>query len=385
MNSFKRHRNILDFTLSSLLRRKGRNIALIIVYTFVVFILASVMFFTHAIKKEAAVVLSGAPEIVVQRVIAGRHDLMPSEYMAKIKDIRGVRSVKGRLWGYYFDPIAGANYTFMVVDPANPFAGIDISKVDEGSIIIGSGISRVRLAYEGDVMPFKAHNGNPVYLNIAGILPSESELIAADIILISEKDFRMLFGIPAGRFTDLTLSVINPREVQTVAKKITEILLDTRPIVRDEILRTYDSVLNWRSGIVMMIFWGAVAAFIIFAWDRATGLSADERKEIGILKAIGWETSDVILMKFWEGAVVSLSSFFAGIITAYIHVFFTSSSLFKPVLMGWSVLYPEFRLMPFIDAYQIATLFFLVVLPYTVATIVPSWRAATVDPDSVMK
>ncbi|WP_333655549.1 FtsX-like permease family protein [Dissulfurispira sp.] len=84
----------------------------------------------------------------------------------------------------------------------------------------------------------------------------------------------------------------------------------------------------------MLIFWGAVAAFIIFAWDRATGLSAKERKEIGILKAIGWETSDVILMKFWEGAVVSLSAFFAGIILSYIHVFFTSSSLFKPVLMG---------------------------------------------------
>ncbi len=221
--------NILDFTLSSLLRRKGRNTALIVVYTFVVFILASVMFFTHAIKKEAAVVLNSAPEIVVQRIIAGRHDLMPSEYMAKTKDIRGVRSVKGRLWGYYFDPIAGANYTLMVADPANPFAGIDLSKVADGNIIIGSGISRVRLAYEGDVMPFRAHNGNPVYLNIAGILPSESELISADIILISEKDFRALFGISQGRFTDLTLNVINPREVQTVARKITEILPDTSP------------------------------------------------------------------------------------------------------------------------------------------------------------
>lgn len=385
MNSFTRHRNIIDFTLSSLLRRKGKNIALIVVYTFVVFILASVMFFTHAIKKEAAIVLNSAPEIVVQKVVAGRHDLMPQGYMEKIQNIRGVRSVKERLWGYYFDPIAGANYTLMAVDPENPFAGIDTSKVAEGSIIIGSGISKVRLAYEGDTMPFRAYNGNPVYLKIADILPSESELIAADTILISEKGFRTLFGIPLNRFTDLIVSVTNPREVLTIAKKITDITPDARPIVRDEILRTYDSVFNWRSGIVMMIFWGAVAAFIIFAWDKATGLSAEERKEIGILKAIGWETSDVILMKFWEGAVISVSSFFTGIILAYVHVFFTSSSLFKPVLMGWSVLYPEFRLTPFIDAYQAATLFFLVVLPYTVATIVPSWRAATVDPDSVMR
>ncbi|HXZ37176.1 MAG TPA: ABC transporter permease, partial [Thermodesulfobacteriota bacterium] len=102
-------------------------------------------------------------------------------------------------------------------------------------------------------------------------------------------------------------------------------------------------------------------------------------------KAIGWETSDVILMKFWEGMAVSLSAFLAGILLAYVHVFFASSSLFEPVLKGWTVLYPQFRLVPFIDIPQVVALFFLTVVPYTVATIIPSWRAATVDPDSVMR
>jgi ABC-type lipoprotein release transport system permease subunit len=66
-------------------------------------------------------------------------------------------------------------------------------------------------------------------------------------------------------------------------------------------------------------------------------------------------------------------------------VFLASSVLFEPVLKGWAVLYPKFKLVPFIDASQVVTLFFLTVVPYTVATIVPSWRAATVDPDSVMR
>jgi ABC-type lipoprotein release transport system permease subunit len=114
-------------------------------------------------------------------------------------------------------------------------------------------------------------------------------------------------------------------------------------------------------------------------------LSAEEKKEIGILKAIGWETSDILLMKFWEGAAVSLSSFLVGVLLAYVHIFFTSAFLFEPVLKGWSVLYPSFRLTPFIDAYQLMTLFFLTVIPYTVATIVPSWRSATIDPDAVMR
>ena len=90
-------------------------------------------------------------------------------------------------------------------------------------------------------------------------------------------------------------------------------------------------------------------------------------------------------MKFWEGTAISLSAFFAGLLLAYVHVFFMSSALFEPVLKGWAMLYPEFRLIPFIDPYQVVTLLFLTVVPYTVATLIPSWRAATVDPDSVMR
>ena len=136
---------------------------------------------------------------------------------------------------------------------------------------------------------------------------------------------------------------------------------------------------------MLVILFGALLAFIIFAWDKASGLSAEEKRETGILKALGWETSDVILHKFWEGMTISLTSFFAGLLLAYVHIFFTSAALFEPVLKGWAVLYPKFRLVPFVNPYQVVTLFFLTVVPYTVATIIPSWRASTIDPDSVMR
>ena len=234
-------------------------------------------------------------------------------------------------------------------------------------------------------MEFRTYEGVLINLEIKKVISSESELVSSDLILISEDDFRRLFGTSRDYATDLTLKVRNPRELTTIASKISEILPDTRQILRDEILRTYDAVFNWRGGMMIVILLGALLAFIIFAWDKASGLSAEERKEIGILKAIGWETSDVILMKFWEGMVISLSSFLTGTLLAYVHVFFTSSALFEPALKGWAVLYPQFKLTPFIDASQLSALFFLTVVPYTVATIIPSWRAATVDPDSVMR
>jgi len=374
--SIERQKNIIDFALSSLLRRKRKNAGLLVVYTLLVFALASVIFFSYAIKKEASIILQGSPEMIVQRTIAGRHDLIPVSYIDRIQKIRGVSSVKRRLWGYYYDPVVGANYTLIV--PENFDAGV-------GNISIGEGVSRTRLAFEGDTMEFRTYDGKIIELTIKNILSSESEIISSDLLMISEADFRRLFGTPEDYAVDLTLSVRNPRELSTIAGKISEMLPDTRPILRDEILRTYDSVFNWRGGILVIILSGALLAFVIFAWDKASGLSLDERREIGILKAIGWETSDIIQMKFWEGIAISLTSFCSGIIFAYIHVFFTDAFLFEPVLKGWSVLYPHFKLVPFIDASQIFTLFFLSVVPYTVATIIPSWRAATVDPDSVMR
>jgi lipoprotein-releasing system permease protein len=372
----ERQKNVIDFTLSCLFRRKGKNAALILVYTLVVFMAASVVFFTHSIKEEASILLKGSPEMVVQRMVAGRHELIPMNYADRIKEIRGVSGVRGRLWGYYYDPVIGANYTLIVPEEGQP---------NRGEIAIGQGISRTRLVFEGDTMEFRTHEGVLINLEIKKVISSASELVSSDLLLVSEDDFRRLFGTSQNYATDLTLKIRNPREMSTIASKISEILPDTRQILKDEILRTYDAVFNWRGGMMIVILLGVLLAFIIFAWDKASGLSAEERKEIGILKAIGWETSDVILMKFWEGMVVSLSSFLTGTLLAYGHVFFTSSALFEPALKGWAILYPQFKLTPFIDASQLSALFFLTVVPYTVATIIPSWQAATVDPDSVMR
>jgi len=376
MNWLDKQRNILDFTLSSLLRRKGRNLALLAAYSFIIFILASVLFFTYALKREAFILLNNSPEIVVQRTVAGRNDLIPLYYENDLKDIRGVLSVIGRLWGYYYEPAVGANYTLIVPEDR---------VLETGTVVIGRGVSRTLDARVGDIIPLRSYDGSYMSMEVKDILSSESELVSSDLILLTERDFRDLFNIPAGYATDLTLHVANPREVITISNKIKRLLPDTRPIVRDEILRTYDAIFDWRGGIIMVIVSGALIAFILFAWDKATGLSSEERREIGILKGIGWETYDIMVMKFWEGFIVSLSSFLLGIILAYFHVFFASAMLFSPVIKGWSVLYPNFRLIPYIDPYQLATLFFLTTVPYAVATLAPSWRAATIDPDTVMR
>jgi len=321
-------------------------------------------------------VLRDVPELLVQRVAAGRHDLLPEAWVQAVAGIRGVAGARGRLWGYYYDPLSRANYTVMV--PEKFWGG-------KGAVVVGQGVARARGAAAGDKLPLRTFDGRYVTPVIREVVPADSELVSADLILVGEEGFRELFGLPPGLYTDLAVGVRNAREVETVAGKVTRLLPDARPITRTEIVRTYDSIFDWRSGLVVVVLTGAVLAFVIVAWDKASGLSAEERREIGILKAIGWETSDVLLLKAWEGAVVSIVAFALGVLLAYAHVFLGKLVLFAPVLRGWSTLYPDFRLVPVVDPYAVATLFFLTVVPYTIATLVPAWHAATVDPDTVMR
>ena len=376
MKWIERQRAFMDFTLSSLWRRKLRNLSLLMVYALVIFLVSSVIFFAHALRKEAQAVLEGSPEMIVQRTVGGRHSLIPLDYVEKIDQIRGTSAVKPRLWGYYYHPASRSNYTLMVPEK--------FTRTDD-TVETGAGVLRTWGDLWEGKMYFKAHDGEALFLKAINTMTEETDLVSADLILMSEATFRKISGVPQGLATDLTVHIRNQRESQTIARKIVLALPDTRPILKEEIIRTYTSLFDWRAGYIIVLLGGAFLAFFIFAWDKATGLSAEEKTEIGILKGIGWDTSDVLMMKFWEGAVISICAFLLGVITAYVHVYFASATLFEHALKGWAILYPEFTLRPAVNAYQLAILFFLTVVPYTLITIVPTWKVAVTDPDAVMR
>jgi ABC-type lipoprotein release transport system permease subunit len=383
----EKHKKILEYTLSSLLRRKYKNLAIIAVFSFVIAVLSSILFLTHSFKVEAVNVLQDAPELIVQKISAGRHDLIPTDHIEKIRNIFGVGRVIPRYWGYYYDRMTDSNYTLMGVDK-----NIQVLKLldgrmpsEKGECAIGKGISDVRYTGIGGKIYLINSKGNVISLKVVGVFNSDSNILTNDLILLSNDYVRTFFGMPSGRATDIVVEVNNEFEVPYVISKIKELLPDTRPIMKNEIIRTYDTVFSWRSGMILTMFLGAFIAFCILAWDKATGLSAEERQEIGILKAVGWETSDILELKFWEGIVISLTSFITGLILAYIHIYFLGASVFAPALKGWSVLFPQFQLIPYINLYQVFTILFLTVIPYVVSTVIPSWKAAITDPDVVMR
>jgi len=380
----QKHKKILEYTVSSLVRRKFKNLALVVVFSFVIAILASILILTYSFKVEAVNVLLDAPELIVQKISGGRHDFIPETYMKTLQKINGVGNITPRYWGYYYDNGTDSTYTLLGVDESVQNLKLLNGRFPEskGECAIGRGAFGRGV---GEHINIADSKGKPYRMRIVGLFGSDSDLLANNLVLLTKESVMDVFGMLPDRATDIVVQVYNESEVPYVARKIRNELPDTRPIMKTEIIRTYDSVFSWRSGMIITMFSGALIAFCILVWDKASGLNSDEKQEIGILKAIGWETSDILEMKFWEGLVLSIMSFIIGILLAYVHIYFFHASFIAPALKGWSTIFPEFRLIPYLNLYHIFTMFFLTVVPYIASTIVPSWKAAITDPDLVMK
>ena len=382
-----RYLKTLEYALASLLRRPGKTGAILVVYTLMIVVLASVLFLTQALKTEATAMLADGPQLVVQKTMAGRHELIAVDEAARLAGIPGVKNVKPRVWGYYYDALIGTNYTLQGIDSS----ATELSLLDgrlpreEGECAIGAGVAESRRVILQDELILIDHENIGRIFTVTGIFVSASDLLTQDLVVMPDGPLRTFFGMPASLATDLAVEVYNPNEINTIAGKIKRVLPDSRPITQSELLRTYHAVFDWRGGMMLALFSSALMAFCILAWDKATGLSAGERREIGILKAVGWDTGDVLLLKLWEGLALSLLAFLAGCLIAFLLVFFWGAPLLGGILRGWSVLFPALRPTPFIDLYQVATLAFLTIVPYVASTVIPAWRAAVTDPDEVMR
>jgi len=377
--AFERRRHLLDFAVRSLARRPTKNLGLVAIYALVVFLVGSVMLHGAAIRREAAMLASG-PELTGQAMVMGRHEMSRTAEVAVLKGLRGVRRVEPRLWGYLWDSAGAANYTLMV-----PPASDTAHTLAKGEVIVGEGVARARKLAPGKMLFLVSPAGKFLKTRVKAILPAESALVSSDLVLVEESDFRAFFGLAADVWTDIAITVANPREVTTVAEKAALKLPGHRFVGRADMNRTAEALFSWREGLTLALIAGALLAFAILAFDKASGLSAEEKREIGILKAIGWESRDVIAVKLAEGGLISGFAFLLGVIGAWTHVFFFSAGLFEPVLKGWATLYPHFPLAPTIDALEMATLALLTVLPYMAAILVPVWRTASADPDAVMR
>lgn len=385
--------SLLAFALSALARRKARSLALGGGLVFGVALVAAVLFLTEALRAEAERAHDANPDIVVQRLVAGRPTTIASASVEKISNIPSVRTVTPRVWGYVFLPSLQGNVTIVGTPRgASPLSTANAT-LSEGrdltpgahEMIAGVELARFLGMRIGDELGLPSADPRAKPMKLVGTFDSRLDLWTADVVLCDEDDARALLGVPDGEAVDVAVDLGNPQEARIVAATIVDVLPGTRVIERDLLARIYHLAYGRRAGLVLGATIPALLALFVLAWDRASGVGPDERREIAILKAIGWSTSDVLWAKLFESLLVGAAATALGLLLAYAWVFWLGAPGLRPALVGWSVLYPKSKLTPAVDVAQLVGITLAVLGPFALLSVVPAWRAASADPVESMR
>jgi ABC-type lipoprotein release transport system permease subunit len=398
-NWFERQKNIIDYSLQNLLRRWTKNSLILSIFILLVFIVSSILFITGSLTREMMMTNRELPDITVQRIKGGRQTNIQASYIPTIEEIPGVEAVETRIWGYFYLKALQANFTIY---------GMDLDLLEEGEykkivnwknlpdhvekntdfrMIVGQGVLKLlRNIHMDDAFLFYQPGWQkPIPFDIIGTFKIETELQSNDMMILQTQGARKVLELPDDEFTDLAVFVPNPEEIDNIALKIQRFFPGLRTITREQIKNSYASVFGWKSAFVLSSMLAAIFAFLILIWDKASGLSLEEKREIGILKAVGWDTTLVLLVKFWEGLILSGISSLTGILFAYTYTYWLRAPGLKQIFIGWSTVYPSFQLIPDVDPKFLVLIITICVVPYLAVTIFPAWKAAITDPDVMIR
>ncbi len=385
---------LIGFAINSLFRRGAKSFFTLFIFTALIFLLSSILFISNSIKTELFITLKSLPQITVQKIQAGRHKNIELKRVDELLKLHGVQSAVPRVWGYYYFEKAGVNFSVVGIDSFDKqykksfervVQNVDFDKL-QNSMVVGVGVNEaLRQNYYKEYFNFIKPDGELKKVKIAGVFKSETSLESNDIILMPKNIAYEIFGMSPDKATDIVLSVANPREIPTISKKIKELYPDTRVITNSDLRVSYQNIFDYKSGLFLALFVVSVFTFFMIVYDKASGLSSEEKREIGILKALGWKIDDVLKAKFYEAFVVSFISFTAGIILALLFVYTLQAPVLKDIFIGYSRLKPVFELPFILDFQTLFLLFFLTIPLYIAAIIIPSWRVASMSADEVMR
>jgi ABC-type lipoprotein release transport system permease subunit len=385
---------LIEYAINALLRSKSKNIFILVVFTLLTFLLTSIFLITSSIKHELQSTVDALPQITVQKIKAGRHNEIDVSVADRILTIAGVSEAVPRVWGYYYFENMGVNFSVVGIDQyetqyKESFAKL-IKKFDfdelGSSMVVGRGVKEVmESSYYKEYFNFIKPDGTLKKMTVAGVFDGDTELESNDMILMSKESVREIFDISDDKATDIVVKVPNIDEITTVASKIKLMYPDTRVITSSDLQISYQNIFDYKSGLFLALFVVSLFTFFMIIYDKASGLSSEEKREIGILKAIGWRVDDVLKEKFYEAFIVSFLAYLLGLLIAFGFVYLFQAPLLREIFVGYSQLKTSFEL-PFVFDMQILFLVFLLSVPiYVGATIIPSWRASTLEVDEVIR
>jgi len=378
-----------------LFKQRSKHIGAVLISVIIIFLLSAVLFLSSSIQHTLYEILKKQGDFTVTRIQAGKPANTPTDWINKILEIEGVTDVAPRVYGRYF--FAPRENSFLVVgidffDPQNTqnlqrlIEGIDLKRFLLGdNMIVGEGVKKfLQSHYFTKDFTFKMPSGDFKKVDIYQTLPKESNLIANDMIVMPIHLAREIFGLDENEVTDITFNVPNKAEWDNIVTKLHLLFYDVRVIEKREIKKAYRNLYNYKGGLFLILYLITLVTFMLILYQRYAMVYSTERKEIGILRAVGWSIKDVLKLKLYENLVIVTVSFVLGVVLAYFYVFILGAPLLKNIFLGGANLANDVAFVPVIEFGILSSIFLFYTVPFLAAVLIPAWKIAVTPPKEAM-
>ena len=385
-----------NFLFLLLIKHQSKHLAIFIISIFIVFLISSVLFIKNSLQKEIFSTLENQSDFIIQQTNGSKIVNTPVSWIDDFSSINGVKNTQQRVYGQYYFLPENVYFTIVGIDLFEEntnkklnelLKSLDISNfLENDSMIIGDGIKKIFDKYHYfDSYDFKLSNNDLKTIKIFNSLPKDLNLVANDLIIMDINLAKEILNINENESTDIVLNVPNNLERQNVKEQLFLEHSNLRILQKDELKKEYENMFNYKGGIFLILFIVVLFTFILILYQRYSMISSTDKKEIGILKAVGWSIKDIIKLKIMENFIVGFMAYIIGVVFSYIFVFILNAPILKHIFIGFSNMQNDFIFNPNIEINSLITLFLFFMIPFLSAILIPVWKVAVLDSTKSMK
>jgi ABC-type lipoprotein release transport system permease subunit len=329
----------------------------------------------------------------------GRDVPLPLEAVGKIASLPGVTDAVPRIVGKLV--IGQARHSAVVVGiPAEQLPRL--AELIEGNLfesneanelVVGSALaSRLNLKIGSLIPPFYQNRQGERVSKVVGIFSADAPVWQANLIFTSFETAARLFDQP-GRATDV-LVYCRPGTENELAAALRRTLrwdlpdgsrLDARVTGRGELRALWTAAAAHRDGVFHLHWMLAISVAVLAVLVTSAFGGSERRGEVGILKAIGWRTDEILFRNAVEGLLLSAAGASLAILLTWtwLRVFngWAIAEMFVPGLGFQPRVSVPFKLTP-LPVVLSGLLSWVVV---TSGSLYATWRTAITPPASALR
>lgn len=379
----QRHLNLFIQAIHSISQNSGRSLVVVGCLLAVLFPFVAAMAVSEGVREQTALSVDMGADLYVTRAQYGRSGPIDISKVEEFAELPGVVEVVPRISGRTY---LGEELAIVVGIDSPELLGKGFTSPGPGEVMIGRSLADRLGLKKGDELRFFLFPAMP--FTIVDLIDGDLSIWASSMVILSFQDAATIFKLP--ELASEILIYCRPGTADTIAEHLSSLgkpwdmvpplRIQTKTIVEQYINRGFDL----QAG-VFFLFYLTAFALSIPALLILSGFGRGARKkEVGILKATGWQTLEVLEMTFFENILLALLGSMLAVVLAMVWLKLGNGIGIAPLFISGINWIPDFPVPSLFTPMPVLFSFLFGIILTMLGTLITTWKTAVTPPLTTM-